>query len=245
MLREIYGSDLALKPTALYANFVQSIDGVVALPGVESSGSALSAKNAADRFVMALLRASASAVLIGAGTLRDSPGHHWTAEHIFPQLAEEFIEARATLGLAPRPRLVVVSAGGAVDVNHPAIRAGATFLTTRAGAERLKPAMPGSCDVRTWDQERVPMAEALGWLRELGHARILSEAGPKIMGQLVAERLLDDLFVTVSPVLAGRDGGGRPGLVEGVEVLPQRRLEARLAGARQSGDYLLMRYSLR
>lgn len=244
-LLRVYGTDLALRPTALYANFVQSIDGVVALPEVESSGSVLSGKSAADRFVMALLRATASAVLIGAGTLRDTPNHHWTAEHVFPDLAADWTELRRALSLDARPRLVVITAGGAVDVNHPAIRAGATFLTTTAGASRLKDIIPRGCVVKAWDEERVPLPAALAWLRERGYARILSEAGPTVMGQLLQEDLADDLFLTLSPVIAGREREGRLGLAEGVALLPERRVEARVASVRRSADYLLVRYALK
>ncbi|MDQ6746997.1 MAG: dihydrofolate reductase family protein, partial [Candidatus Dormibacteraeota bacterium] len=219
----------------MYANFVQSIDGVVAISGVVSSASVISGKSAADRFVMGLLRAAAGAVMVGAATVRDTPGHHWTAEHIYPDLAGDFAELRRTLGLPPRPRLVVLTGGGMVDVHHPAIRAGATFLTTRPGAERLQAILPEGCDLKAWDGEHVPLEDALEWLHAQGHERILSEAGPTAMGQLVRGGLVDDLFLTLSPVLAGRDGDGRPGLVAGAKLLPDHRLPARVAGVRRAG----------
>jgi riboflavin biosynthesis pyrimidine reductase len=243
-LRRLYGGDLSLPRPALYANFVQSIDGVVAMSQVDSSGSVLSGKSPADRFVMGLLRATADAVLVGAGTLRDTPNHHWTADHVFPQLSAEWASLREALGTTPQPRLILVSATGAVDVGHPAVRNGATFLTTAAGAGRLAEIVPKDGLVKAFDGSRVPMTEAVGWLREQGYERILSEAGPQVTGQLLKEGLLDDLFVTISPVLAGRDGSGRPGLVGGVELLPGRRVGARLSSARSGGDFLMLRYGL-
>jgi riboflavin biosynthesis pyrimidine reductase len=244
-LRRFYGGGLSLPTEVLYANFVQSIDGVVALSGVDSAGPMISGKSPADRFVMGLLRGAADAVMVGAGTLRDTPKHHWTADHIYPELAAEFGAFRRALGTSEQPRLVVVTASGRVDVGHPAIRGGATLLTTTEGARILREIAPGTCEVKSWDSDRVPLGEAVAWLREQGHAKILSEAGPTIMGQLVGENLLDDLFITVSPVLAGRSGAGRPGLVEGLELLPRRRVETRLASARRSAEFLLLRYSLR
>ena len=244
-LRRLYGGGLSLPSQALYANFVQSIDGVVAISDVESSGSVLSGKSPADRFVMGLLRATADAVLVGAGTLRDTPGHHWTADNVFPELKPEWTRMRKSLGVSPQPRLALVTATGAVDLEHPAVRAGATFVTTIAGARRLVDVVPTTCDVKAFAGDRVPMAEALAWLRERGYQRILSEAGPHVTGQLLAGDLLDDVFLTVSPVLAGRSGGGRLGLVEGVELLPRRRIEGKLASARASADFLMLRYRLR
>lgn len=223
---------------------MQTIDGVVTLPGVESPASVISGRSSADRLVMGLLRATADAVLIGAGTLRDTPGHHWTAQHIYPDLAPEFSALRGELGLDEAPRLVVITATGAIDVAHPAIEAGATILTTTAGAARLAGILPAACDVMKWSGERVPLEESLRWLRDHGRRRILSEAGPTITGQLLEHALLDDLFLTLSPVFAGRDGAGRYGLVEGTTLLPGHRVEARLASARRSGAYLLLRYSL-
>ncbi|MEA2684535.1 MAG: hypothetical protein QOK05_2863 [Chloroflexota bacterium] len=243
-LLRLYGGPLSLKPVALYANFVQTIDGVVALPGVVSSGSVISGKNPADRFVMGLLRATASAVMVGAGTLRDTPLHHWTADHVFPGLASQWARLREAMGLTAQPRLVVITAGGDIDVAHPAIRGGATILTGAAGAAKLDGILPDGSELKAWDTERVPLGEALAWLRARGHARILSEAGPTVMGQLLEHDLVDDVFVTVSPVFAGRSGAGRAGMVAGTDILPGRRVEPGVAGIRRSGDYLLLRYSL-
>src|SRR5438132_3939662 len=107
-LRHIYGGDAHMGPRALYANFVASIDGVVAVENAPSSGSLISGKSQSDRFLMGLLRALADAVLVGAGTLRATPGHQWTAPHVFPSLADEFEVLRHTMHRPADPRLVVL-----------------------------------------------------------------------------------------------------------------------------------------
>ncbi|HYU63230.1 MAG TPA: dihydrofolate reductase family protein, partial [Verrucomicrobiae bacterium] len=62
---------MAIPEGRVYANFVSSIDGIVALEaGTAPSGGIISGRNEADRFVMGLLRAFADAVLVGAGTVR-------------------------------------------------------------------------------------------------------------------------------------------------------------------------------
>lgn len=69
-LAELYGGPLGFPEPRMYANFVASLDGVVAIPGEIDSSHAIAAGSKSDRFVMGLLRACADAVLIGAGTQR-------------------------------------------------------------------------------------------------------------------------------------------------------------------------------
>ena len=75
------------RPTVI-ANFVSTIDGIVALgPGQLSGGGLISGFHEPDRFVMGLLRALADVIVVGAGTLRGSSGHGWTAERVHPESA--------------------------------------------------------------------------------------------------------------------------------------------------------------
>jgi riboflavin biosynthesis pyrimidine reductase len=83
-------------------------------------------------------------------------------------------------------------------------------------------------------------------VRGRGHELVLLEAGPHVVGSMLAERLIDELFLTVSPLLAGREEGQtRLGLVAGRELLPGLRVEGDLAGVRRSGDHLFLHYLLR
>jgi riboflavin biosynthesis pyrimidine reductase len=66
-----------------------------------------------------------------------------------------------------------------------------------------------------------------------------------MFGSLVASRLVDELFLTVSPVFAGRAAAARLGLVEGVELVPQTRVAGRLRSVRTHGSHLFLRYGLR
>ena len=54
------------------------------------------------------------------------------------------------------------------------------------------------------DGDTVDLARALDVLRDRGCSVVLTEAGPTMFGSLVASRLVDELFLTVSPLLAGR-----------------------------------------
>ncbi len=131
----------------VYSNFVSSVDGVVAFGSGVSAGSAISGKNPADRFLMGLLRACADAVVIGAGTMRATPGHLWTPAHVFPDLGAEFAALRQTLGLTPEPRLVLLTATGDLDFKHPALVKGAIVLTTKAIAMQIGSRLPPACEV--------------------------------------------------------------------------------------------------
>lgn len=240
MLRALYGGGLGFAGARLYANFVETLDGVVAIPELEKSNALVADDSDADRFVMGLLRATADAVLIGSGTLLSSPKGTWRPERVFPRAGDAFAALRDRWGMAERPTVAVVSSGVSLDPNHPVLQ-DAVVLTTAAGAARLTSLLPDVVAVN--DGDWVDVRAAVGVLRERGHARVLSEAGPTMFGSLLADALVDELFLTLSPVLAGRHTvGKRLGLVEGVELLPQVRSAARLASVRRSGDHLFLRY---
>ncbi|GAA3772069.1 dihydrofolate reductase family protein [Streptomyces phyllanthi] len=246
-LATAYDGDLGFTSPCVYANFVTSIDGVTALgPEYPSSGSAISGREPADRFVMGLLRACADAVLVGAGTLRATPRHLWTPEYVFPQAAPDFAGLRRSLRRATQPVLVVVTASGNLPVRHPALQSGALVTTTLDGARRLEGRIPEACTVLVADEgPTLRMADVLATLHAHGHAAVLTEGGPHLIGHLLGEGLLDELFVTTSPVLAGRSDTARPGLIEGLELLPDRPEWTELISIRRRNSYLFLRYRLR
>jgi riboflavin biosynthesis pyrimidine reductase len=205
-----YGGDP--RWTGVAANFVESLDGVVALPDARGeSGAVVSGGSDADRFLMGLLRACADAVLIGAGTLRAAPGDLWFPDSVCPEAAAIY----ARVGKL-RPRLYVVSGSGRVDPAHPALREGVVL------AGRLQP------------------AEILSRVRADGHQRILCEGGPGLFGELLSARLVDELFLTLSPRLFGRFGGdGRKTMADARDL---RGAPLRLRSARRHADHLFLRY---
>ena len=243
-LARVYG-DIGFEAPVLYSNFVTSLDGVVNLGSTPSAGSVISGRNQHDRFLMGLLRACADAVLVGAGTLRATPGHQWTAEHIFPAMAPSFADLRDRLGRKPRPRLVVFTASGNLEISHPAVVAGATIVTTVSGAEHLSGRLPASCDVIEMGTTTVDVGDAVTALRERGYAVLLTEGGPHLVGDFLKSATLDEAFITVSPVIAGRDAEQRLGMVAGVEFLPSTQIWSRLISARRAGDFMFLRYGLR
>lgn len=243
-LSQTYGGELGLRRAGLVANFVSSLDGVVALDA-HTPPSVISAGSDADRFVMGLLRSHASAVLIGAGTLRAEPNHIWTPEFIYPPEASSFAELRRSLGLPGTPRLVVVSARGEIDSSAPALEMGALVLTTPEGSARLRGRLPAASKLAVLGQGHyIEPSEILQLLRAEGHELVLTEGGPTLLGRFLKADLVDELFLTLSPLLAGSEGAGRRHLVEAVGFESKCLPRAALKSVRRSGSHLILRYEL-
>jgi len=244
-LRRLYGGDLGLPERCLYANFVATVDGVVAIPALPGSNRLISGGSEADRFVMGTLRAAADLVLIGSGTLRAPPRGRWRPETVFPPGAEGFASFRHALGHDASPRVAILTASGSIPHDHPVLGDGALVLTTETGAARLADGLPEAAEIVALPgEEEVDVRAAVALLHRRGHRRILSEAGPHVFGSLVEADLVDELFLTVSPLLAGRPPTA-VGLVEGAALLPERSDEARVRSVRLHGSHLFLHYALR
>jgi riboflavin biosynthesis pyrimidine reductase len=194
---------------------------------------------------MGLLRASADAVLVGAGTMRASPAGTWRPERAYPPAADSFAALRRRRGRPERPTVAFVTAGGSFDSTHPALEQHAIVLTTARAAGHVRARVPAASEVvAVNDGDRVDLRRALVFLRERGHSLILSEGGPTVFGSLLASGLVDELFLTLSPLLAGRAVKPRLSLVEGVELLPDATVSLHLLSARRHGDHLFLRHKL-
>jgi riboflavin biosynthesis pyrimidine reductase len=240
-LREFYDGGLGFDGPRVYANFVETLDGIVSIPELERSNALVADGSGDDKFLMGILRALADVVLIGTGTLLASPKGRWRPQGVYPAGKEAFAELRARLGKSEQPAVAIVTSGASLDVAHPVIAEGALVLTTARGAERLQGSVRDL--VAVGDGDWVDLGAALGVLRERGHAHVLAEAGPTTFGELLAAGLVDELFLTVSPVLAGRlESRRRLGLVEGVELLPDVRVAPALLSLRRGESHLFARY---
>jgi len=137
----------------------------------------------------------------------------------------------------------VVTGSGEIDPSERALQPDGLILTTDAGEARLRGRLTGSTRMRSLGSGPLGGRRVLEALRAEGHRRILTEGGPHLMAHFVETSLLDSLFLTLSPVLAGRSAGdGRLGLLEGVELLPGRPEWWRLASIRRHDSHLFLRY---
>jgi riboflavin biosynthesis pyrimidine reductase len=258
-LRRYYDGDLGFP--AAYAerpyvigNFVSTLDGVVSyqIPG-HAGGGEISGHNEEDRFIMGLLRASADAVMIGSGTLlATSPDHLWIPEYMYPEAADLYRTYRQVLRKPAYPRAVIVSAGGAVDLERAIFRTpgiAVQIITTGKGRDQLDAAGVNRFDtveVTVLDDSggMVAPAAMLKFLRlTLGVDLLLHEGGPTLFGQFVGAGVVDEFFLTVAPQIAGRNAQQpRPAMIWGTEFLPETAPWLRILSVKQSGSHLYLRY---
>jgi riboflavin biosynthesis pyrimidine reductase len=243
VLRAVHGADLGFREPCLYANFVSTLDGVVAIPSVPESNRLIAGASEADRFLMGVLRAFADVVLIGAGVLNAAPRGTWQPERVYPSGAEAFAELRRGLGRTQPPEVAVLTGVGSIDTGHPLLETGALVLTSAAGAERIGELPAASTIVVLGEEARLDGHAVRSALEGRGHRLILSEAGPHVFGSLLRSGVVDELFLTTSPLLAGDAGAGsRLRLVEAADLLPPLELEP--LSLRRHGQHLFARYAV-
>ena len=243
-LARIYAGDLGFADECVYANFVATLDGVVAIPSLPGSNAVIAGDNDADRFLMGLLRAFADSVLIGAGVLRASPRGTWRAESIYPPAAESYAELRRSLDLPPAPEIAVLTGSGSIDHDHPVLAGHAVVLTSDAGVERLAGHVPETAAVVSLGaKQHFSGGMVIDALRARGHRRLLCEAGPHTFGALLDGARVDELFLTTSPFLAGDAGAdSRYHLVEAADLFPL--VDCRPLSVRRHGAHLFTRYAV-
>ncbi|OLE28017.1 MAG: hypothetical protein AUG44_08630 [Actinobacteria bacterium 13_1_20CM_3_71_11] len=179
-------------------NFVTSVDGAVEIEG-RSAGLG----NPADKKVFGLLRQYPDGLLVGAGTLRQEG---YNAVRLDPS-RQAWREAR---GLDPYPRLIVISRRLDLDPSYKAFteapRRPIILTSLDAPPDRVT-ALSVVADVVAFGSSSVDLRTCFIELRERGIARILSEGGPQLFGSLTAADLVDEVCLTVSPLLAGAGAG--------------------------------------
>jgi riboflavin biosynthesis pyrimidine reductase len=259
-LRELYDGDLHL-PTPgaarpyVIANFVSTLDGVASykIQG-NSGGSTISASNPGDRFIMGLLRASADAVMVGAGTLHDvSAESLWTPEYAYPDAKRFYAEYRVNALHKPEyPLLVIVSGSGQLDLDRAIFRTPAmrtVVITTLAGRDELTrrgATALDSFEVHALDSSNgtiAPPAILQLLQSQFGVKTLLHEGGPTLFGQFLAADAIDEFFLTLSPQIAGRERvSSRPAIVQGVQFLPDAAPWFQTVSVKQQAAYLYLRY---
>lgn len=211
------------------ANMVASLDGSAAIGGRVGGLS-----GPVDRALFVFLRSLADVVLVGASTVR--------AEGYGPvRLADAQRSRRRDEGRPETPPLAVVSRSLAFDWDLPVFASSAgprpVILTAASAGEAAIDAAGDHADVIVTGEAAVDLGRALEALVERYGPVVLTEGGPTLLGELLTASLLDELCLTLSPVL-----GGDP---LPIVVWPQRERPERelaLASVREVGGHLFLRY---
>jgi riboflavin biosynthesis pyrimidine reductase len=211
--------------TWLRVNFVASVDGAATVDG-RSGGLG----DDADHRVFALLRTLCDVVIVAAGTLR-------TEGYGALVLDKASVAARIANGLKPQPTLAIVSAALDLDATSEMFAKAPVrpVVFTVASAPR-KPALSKVADVVICGEELVDPKDMVRELVARGLGRMHCEGGPTLFASLLEADVVDELCLTVSPMLVGGDSTR----ISGNEEADIRRM--RLAGILRSDDTLLLRY---
>ncbi|WP_329029531.1 pyrimidine reductase family protein [Streptomyces sp. NBC_01423] len=214
----------------LRANMVSTLDGAAQHDGRSQPISCES-----DMRIFGTLRGLADVVIAGAETVRQ--------EGYRPARARDaFAERRAAAGQTPAPAVAVVSGSLDLDFSLPLFVSPLvpTLVLTGAGAppDRIATARKAGAEVViAGEGSRVDPARAVAELADRGHRRLLTEGGPRLLGQFVARDVLDELCLTVAPLLTAGDAqriAGGPA----VEVPKRFALDALL----EEDGFLFSRY---
>jgi riboflavin biosynthesis pyrimidine reductase len=215
-------------PRWLRVNFVSSIDGAVTIDG-KSGGLG----GDADRRVFDILRRLCDVVLVAAGTVRKE-GYGAMV------LDDAAVDARVALGLKPQPVFAIVSGSLDLDPTSDIFTKAPVkpiVLTSSSADELRRERLATVADVIDCGEKTVAAAALVEALQERGLTHIHCEGGPSLFGELLAADVVDELCLTVSPLLASGDSAR---IAHGALDAPRGMS---LAGVLRSDDTLLLRYT--
>lgn len=196
-LSELYAYPDDLRKCYVRGNMITSLDG-----GATEDGKSGGLAGPGDRAVFNFMRQAADVILMGASTVR-------IENYSGVQLSVAQREARQRRGQAEVPPIAVVTASA--DFDHDAkfftrTEVAPLILTasdTVDDARGRLGAVAEVIDASGSDPARVDPSTALGVLAERRLFRVLTEGGPGLLGLLIDNGLLDELCLTVAPVLVG------------------------------------------
>ncbi len=217
-------------PWHVRTSFISSADGAVTL-----AGRAGGLGNAADRRVFALLRDLSDVILVGAGTAR-------TEGYGAPRPTGARRDRRRRHGLPDAPTMAVVSQRLEFDTGSdlfPDDEPRTIVVTCRSASPQRRVELARSAEVLVYGEEAVDLPAAAAALRERGLRRVHLEGGPALFGAALAGGLVDELCLTLAPMLVGP---GPDRIVAGADLPDPAALS--LAHVLAEDGYLFLRYSV-
>jgi riboflavin biosynthesis pyrimidine reductase len=218
----------------LILNMVSTADGRATVGGRSGPIS-----DRADRALFHGLRLTMDAVLVGAGTVRTE-----RYGRIIPDESRRHL--RRERGLHDEPLACIVSGRLALDPDIPLLAEPCARVAIVTASAASLPASGAQIDyVRAGHAGVLDLAAAMLELRKRQQVHtVLCEGGPHLAYQLLAAGLVDELFLTLSPALAGGEpaGGEALRILAGGELEPPVALE--LLSVLASDSYLFLRYGV-
>lgn len=179
----------------LRAVMLATADGAAVSPTGRSGG----ISSAGDRLLFGTIRGMADVILVGAQTLRQE-GYG----PIRPR--RELEDRRVEAEQAPAPRLAIVTRSGDLQTESSLFtesdQAPIVFLPESVPRDRLD-RLSQVAEVVVLGGDSVPLDQALAHLEVLGLKRIVCEGGPVLLGELASQGLVDELCLTITPLLSG------------------------------------------
>jgi riboflavin biosynthesis pyrimidine reductase len=209
------------------ADMIATVDGRAAV-----SGRSVILGHPADRALLRELRTEADAILVGTGTL--------AAEGYANLLDDEQRARRVAEGRPPHPVVVTVSRGLALPVDEAPVfdEPGVPVLAFGEEGAGAPPAVGSDFDYALLPAP-LTLAAVLAALTARGLTGVLCEGGPTLLRRLVAEGALDDLLLTVSPLLSA---GEEPAILAGDVLADPARLH--LSEVHRADDHVFLHYRL-
>ena len=186
--------------------------------------------SSADKARLQEIRAGADAIIVGRGTV--------AADTMSLGLSRQDLrDARAARGLSPVPLRVLVSNAGILDPNWKVFQYAESPLvvfSTVKMPERIRARIAPLCDLHLFPAPTVPLEAALQILfREYKIRRAVCEGGGTLLRSLAEADLVDEIFLTLAPMIFG--GAGAPTLTGKLgSFLPEAR-EFKIVAHRMEG----------
>lgn len=175
-------------------NMIASADGATAVDGLSGS-----LGGPADKAMFTALRSVTDGIIVGASTVRQE---RYRPPSAGPEAAQA---ARRQRGLPVRPQVVVVTGSLGLDPTLPLFEDASyrpLIITVASAPADRRAELEAVADVVDAGEDRVDLAAALTVLGERRLSVVLSEGGPTLNGQLIADDLIDEWNLSLSPVLA-------------------------------------------
>jgi riboflavin-specific deaminase-like protein len=212
-------------------NMVAAVDGAVSI--ARRSGGL---SGPADRTIFHALRAAADVILVGAGTVRDE-------NYGPPKTSPEDQAARRARGQQPFPTIAVVSGRLHLEPDAKLFQDTPTrplVIGTGLADAAHRTKLAAAADVVIAGDQTLDAPHAVRLLHERGAAVVICEGGPTLNGALLAAGLVDEICLTISPLVAA---GDHVGIVHGPALDPPTPVT--IDRVLEDDGFLFLRYLVR